>query len=119
MLNRLPLTEAHTCPCCGGPIGEAAPIAAVIDAEKSWVSKAILEVLSRPVGKRVRRDAIIEAIYQLEDEPETAEQVFRTTMTGLRKRIEAFGWMIKREGSKGPQRSSGSLYRLIPIGGEA
>lgn len=110
--------EAYSCPCCGGLIGEAAPIQSVIDAEKSWVSKAILETLSKPVGRRVRRDTLIEAIYQIEDEPENARVVFGVTLTRLRRRLEAFGWMIHREGSKGPQGGRGAIYRLMPIGGD-
>ncbi|MBD9372793.1 winged helix-turn-helix domain-containing protein [Rhizobium sp. ARZ01] len=110
--------ETYSCPCCGGSIGEAAPIQSIIDAEKSWVSKAILETLSKPVGKRVRRDALIEAIYQFEDEPDNAVMVFRVKLTRLRKHLGAFGWMIQREGSKGPQGGRGAVYRLLPIGGD-
>jgi two-component SAPR family response regulator len=117
MLNRVPQTEAYQCPCCGSQMGEAAPIRAVIEAERSWVSKAILESLSKPIGRRVRRDSLIEAIYQVNDEPEYATKTFAVTLSRLRKRLEGFGWMIQREGSKGPQGERGAVYRLLPIGG--
>ena len=112
--NIAPRIQSFTCPCCGGHIGEAAPIQAVIDAERSWVSRAILEALSKPVGRRVRRDSIIQAIYQLADEPENSRETFAVTLSGLRKRLMAFGWMIRREGSRGPQGDGGAVYRLIP-----
>lgn len=95
-------------------MGEAAPIQAIIDAERSWVAKAILEALSKPVGRRVRRDALIEAIYQLEDEPQGASKVFSVTLSRIRKRLKGFGWIVLREGSKGPSSERGACYRLIP-----
>lgn len=113
-MNAHPRIQAYTCPCCQGFIGEAAPIQAVIEAERSWVSKAILETLSKPVGRRVRRDALIEAIYQLEDEPDNSSNSFAVTLSHLRKRLSVYGWMIKREGSRGPTGEGGAVYRLIP-----
>jgi len=117
-MNAHPRIQAFNCPCCGGFIGEAAPIEAIVEAERSWVAKSILQTLSRPVGKRVRRDALIEAVYQLEDEPDDAARSVSVVLSRLRKRLEAYGWMIKREGSKGPAGERGAMYRLLPIGGD-
>lgn len=117
-MNAHPRVQTFSCPCCGGFIGEAAPIETVVEAEQSWVAKSILQTLSRPVGKRVRRDALIEAVYQLEDEPENPARSFAVVLSRLRKRLEAFGWMIQREGSKGPAGERGAIYRLLPIGGD-
>jgi hypothetical protein len=117
-MNAHPRIQSYCCASCGGFIGEAAPIETIIEAERSWVAKAILQTLSRPVGKRVRRDALIEAVYQLEDEPENAVRSFAVVLSRLRKRLEGFGWMIQREGSKGPSGERGAIYRLLPIGGE-
>lgn len=108
--------QPYTCPCCKGYIGEAAPISDVIAAEASWVSQAILEALSKPVGRRVRRDRIIEAIYQQSDEPENSLTVFAVTMVKLRRRLKTSGWCIVTDGSKGgPAGDGGALYRLIPL----
>ncbi|MDP9809385.1 hypothetical protein J2W42_002233 [Rhizobium tibeticum] len=115
-MNVQPRIQTYSCPCCGGLIGEAAPIQSIIDAERSWVAKAILETLAKPVGRRVRRDSLIEAIYQLEDEPENSRNSFAVTLSLLRKRLSPFGWMIQREGSKGPMGERGACYRLIPEG---
>lgn len=109
-----PRIKSYCCPACGGFIGEAAPIQSVIDAEKSWVSKAILDALSKPIGKLKRRDALIEAIYQFEDEPDGAVNSFSATLSRLRKRLKAFGWAIVMEGSRGPSGERGACYRLIP-----
>lgn len=114
-MNVVARVQSYTCPCCGGFIGEAAPVQSIIDAEKLWVAKAILETLSKPVGKRVRRDALIEAIYQLEDEPENPVNNFAVTLSRLRKRLSPFGWMIQREGSAGSIGEGGAVYRLIPL----
>ncbi|NLS03593.1 helix-turn-helix domain-containing protein [Rhizobium sp. P32RR-XVIII] len=114
-MNVVARVQTYTCPCCGGFIGEAAPIQAVIDSEKSWVSKAILEALSKPVGKRMRRDALIEAIYQLDDEPDGAANSFRVTLSHLRRRVQQYGWLIQTEGSKGSVQGLGAVYRLIPV----
>ncbi|MEX2739943.1 hypothetical protein AB3480_00590 [Rhizobium mongolense] len=113
-MNVAPRIQSYCCPACGGFIGEAAPIQSVIDAERSWVSKAILEALAKPVGKRMRRDALIEMIYQLEDEPENSVTSFNVSLHHLRRRLKGFGWMILREGSKGPVGERGACYRLVP-----
>lgn len=115
-MSASPRTEAFTCPCCGGQIGEAAPIEAVIEAESSWVCQAILKALSEPVGQRRRRQELVEAIYRDRRQPQHANNGFKVALSHLRKRVEAFGWMIERKGSKGPEDHTGAVYRLIPIG---
>lgn len=105
--------QAFSCPCCKGFIGEAAPIADVIDAETSRVCKRILEALSRPVGSRICITTITRYIW-LNKPPSDPEAAFRITMVGLRKRIEKYGWSIICDRSRGINEHGGSFYRLIP-----
>lgn len=47
----------YTCPCCGNSVGSRPPIEGVIEGIASEAQRSILEVLSKPVGRLVSRDA--------------------------------------------------------------
>ncbi len=106
--------QAYTCPCCKGFIGEAAPLDEIIAAEGPFVSKTILEMLAKNVGRGVRRDDLIVAIYRGAKEPEKAGDVVRQTICRLRKRLDAYGWCILTVPSSGASGEGGALYRLTP-----
>ncbi|WP_084682924.1 helix-turn-helix domain-containing protein [Neorhizobium vignae] len=112
-MNVAPRIQSFCCPTCGGFIGEAAPIEAVIDAQTSPVSKAILTALSSPIGKHMTRDDIVSAVWPRR-KPDDPANNFRVTLYSLRKRLTPVGWSIVCERSRGLSDENGSFYRLIP-----
>lgn len=112
-MNVVARVQTYTCPCCGGFIGEAAPIEQVKEAITAPAHRIIFDLLARSIGQAVRRDTIIDRIYggRADGGPETADRILKAQVSQLRRRIEPFGWTITV--SKG---GSGYLaqWRLIP-----
>ncbi|WP_105436387.1 winged helix-turn-helix domain-containing protein [Neorhizobium tomejilense] len=116
-MNVQPRIQIFTCPCCGGFIGEAAPISTIVESMNSRVSRRLLERLGRKPGASVSRDAIIDYCYSDDPTggPERADNVFRVMVCRLRKVIEPYGWTIQCVTGRGPSSDgAGALYRLIP-----
>lgn len=112
-MNVVARIQTFTCPCCGGLIGEAAPVEEVRQYVTAPAHRIIFDILSRSVGRPVFRDALIHLIYggRADGGPERADKVLAVQVSQLRRRIEPFGWTISS--SKG---GSGihAQWRLIP-----
>ena len=111
MLSRV---QTFTCPCCGGHIGEAAPLSALVEAVSSPTRRAIVELLSARAGRPVMRDAILERVYggRADGGPDTADKVIMTQVSRLRREIEPFGWTITHgKGGSGER----AQWKLIPL----
>lgn len=113
-MNIQPRLQTITCPCCGGFMGEAAPIEAVREAVTSPVKRSIFEELSRQPGQPVSRDVLRTATYAHRRgvAAENADHVLKVQVSQLRRCIEPYGWTIST--NKG---GSGNLaqWRLIPM----
>ena len=112
-MNVVARVQTYSCPCCGGFIGEAAPIEQVRESITPPAQRIIFDLLARSIGRAVHRDAIIELMYggRSDGGPDTADHVVKAQVSQLRRRIEPFGWTISV--SRG---GSGHLaqWRLIP-----
>lgn len=116
-MNANPRIQSYTCPCCGGFIGEAAPIEAVVNAVSSVTGRKILEKLSSNVGRAFPRNEIIDFVYRDDADggPDDAAGTFSVTLFRLRQVIEPFGWTIEKKGGGGRgEYGTPGLYRLIP-----
>lgn len=105
------------CPCCGAPMGRAAPIDDVIGAVQSSVQRTVLVMLSRPVGRWVTLQAIVDRVYQgvSGGGPLNPTNIVSQARLHLQRKIVSFGWRIDVTGN-----SRGIVsYRLMPIRGEA
>lgn len=113
-MNIIPKIQTYTCPCCNGYIGEAAPIADVMERAPSGQQRLILEMLSRKIGRKVAKDAILERLYDGRPDggPGSADGVIGTQLTRLRKFIAQFGWTILTTGGG---RGSPAFYSLVPM----
>lgn len=105
--------QSFMCPCCGGFIGEAAPIAQVRDYVTAPAQRLIFDMLSKSPGEPVMRDRIVSRMYshRRDGGPDQSDNTLRSMVCQLRRKIEPFGWTITT--SKG---GSGYLaqWRLIP-----
>lgn len=112
-MNVIARVQQYSCPCCGGFIGEAAPIEQVRESITAPAQRIIFDLLSRSIGYAVRRDAIIDRMYgdRADGGPETADLILKAQVSQLRRRIEPFGWTVSV--SRG---GAGHLaqWRLIP-----
>jgi hypothetical protein len=112
-MNVIPKIQTFTCPCCGGFIGEAAPIDQVREYVTAPGQRLILDMLSKKVRAPIRRDSIMHRMYggRQDGGPEQGDTVIKVMVSQLRRKIEPFGWTVT--GSKG---GSGELaqWRLIP-----
>ena len=113
-MNIQPRLQTVMCPCCGGFMGEAAPLDAVREKVRMGHQLIILDLLSRHVGRLVPSDAIIDAMYSHRSDggPDQASRILSVVINRLKKTIEAFGWTIVSVG-----RGSGNTasYRLQPV----
>ena len=108
MLSRV---QAFTCPCCGGFIGEAAPINAVLDAIPTGAQHIIIDQLARRLGSHVRRQEIVNAVYP-RHRPANPEQNVAVYINRMRKRLASYGWsIVTRNQATGVE----TAYRLIPM----
>lgn len=116
--NPIPRPDTFSCPCCGGYIGEAAPIEMVVDAISPTVERAILIRLSKSLSRPVPRDTLIDFIYSDDRNggPDNAQNVFAVSISRLRRRLAAFGWTIQTIGGGGGRGGvgDGANYRLVP-----
>jgi hypothetical protein len=112
-MNAHPRIETFTCPCCGGFIGEAAPVDQIREYVTAPGRRLILDMLTKTVGAPVHRDLIINRMYggRSDGGPENGDHVVKAMVSQLRRQIEPFGWTISS--SRG---GSGELaqWRLIP-----
>lgn len=112
-MNAHPRIQTFTCPCCGGFIGEAAPIEQVREFVTAPARRLVLDMLSKRIGSPVHRDAIVDRMYghRADGGPESGSNVILAIVSQLRRQIEPYGWTISQ--SKG---GSGYLaqWRLIP-----
>lgn len=113
-MNIQPRLQTVMCPCCGGFMGEAAPLDAVREKVRMGHQLIILDLLSRRVGRLVSNTDIVDAMYgdRADGGPENCGNVAKVTICRLKKTIEAFGWTIVSVG-----RGSGNTasYRLQPV----
>jgi len=110
-MNAMPRIEAVTCPCCGGFIGEAAPLEEVLKTVTQGSQRVILAALAKVPGKVVERESLISALYGYSNGPIDADANLSVYLNRLGKTLPAFGWMIKRTGGG---RGNLANYRLIP-----
>ena len=113
MMNIVPQLQSYVCPCCQGFIGEAAPIELVVERVPRGQQKAILELLSKRVGRTVAKSSVISVLFESRADggPDLADNVINVQMSHLRKSIGPFGWSIVTTGGG---RGSETSYRLIP-----
>lgn len=113
-MNIQPRLQTVTCPCCGGFLGEAAPLDAVREKVRMGHQLIILDKLSRRVGRLVSSDDLIDAMYasHADGGPDKANGVLSVSMSRLKQEIAAFGWTIISVGRGSGNRAS---YKLIPI----
>lgn len=105
--------QAFTCPCCHGYIGEAAPIDDVRSAIRSPWQGAVIGLLASQIGKPVRRERIVNAVYAASGRqaPLTAENSLSTIISNARRSIEPYGWTIV---TRGGGRGNIGTYTLTP-----
>lgn len=112
-MNIVARVQSYACPSCGGYIGEAAPIAYVLDRSPSGQQRLILDLLARRIGKKVSRDAVISQLFEgrADGGPELADSVVSTQLSRLRKFVVTYGWTILTTGGG---RGSPTFYSLVP-----
>jgi hypothetical protein len=112
------LMAAYQCPCCGAPIGEAAPIEDVI-ASLSGQVRIIATLLAKRIGYPVDLDAVVAALYGRRPDggPELALKIANSRIVKLRMRLAAHGWTVTYARRAG--RGNSGNYKLIPIDSEA
>lgn len=112
-MNAHPKIQSFSCPCCGGFIGEAAPLEQVRKSVTAPGRRLILDMLSKTPGSPVHRDLIIGRMYggRSDGGPDDGDHVVKAMVSQLRRQIEPFGWTVTN--SKG---GAGALaqWRLIP-----
>ncbi len=112
-MNAVPKIQSFSCPCCGGFIGEAAPIDQVRQFVTAPGRRLILDMLSRSPGSPVHRDLIIGRMYagRSDGGPDSGAQVVAVTVSQLRRQIEPFGWTVSNSKGGGGELAQ---WRLIP-----
>jgi hypothetical protein len=101
--------QAFTCPCCGGFIGEAAPIEDVI-AALTGHKQSLVKAIAKARGMRADRAALIEAMWRGAREPTEAVSTFNVMIYRTRIAVEEFGWALLSPGRGGDD----GVYRLVP-----
>lgn len=106
--------ETFTCPCCGGYIGEAAPVAFVAERLPVGHQARVFEAFSRRVGRPFTKESLIQTMYgdRSDGGPETADNIVSIQVLRLRTFLEQYGWTITSEGRG---RGNKVFYRLIPL----
>lgn len=112
-MNEHPRIQSYSCPCCGGFIGEAAPLDQVRERVTAPARRLIFDLISKRPGKPVLKSVIVDRLYgnRSDGGPDSAGQVVAAMVSQLRRQIEPFGWTITngRGGS-----SEHAEWRLIP-----
>jgi hypothetical protein len=104
---------AYWCPCCGGPLGQAAPIADVI-ASMNGHARIVLARLAEKPGYPVERVALIAVMYghHFSGGPVAAGNVAQSIISKLRRKLVRFGWTVSYARQNG--RGNHGNYRLVP-----
>lgn len=110
MLSRV---QNFSCPCCGGHLGEAAPLEFIRDHIAIGHQKRIFDRLSSRVGREFAKESLIDAMYgdRSDGGPMHAENIVSIEVGRLRKTLERFGWSLI---SKGRGTGNKAFYRLTP-----
>lgn len=96
-----------TCPCCGGFLGEAAPIEAMRAHFSDGEFKAIKALASSGETGLTPGDLA----FKLHHKDDTAtRQKMRILICALRRKVEKFGYYIP-----GGTRGRIAVYRLLPV----
>ncbi|MCB5205034.1 hypothetical protein LH464_21445 [Neorhizobium sp. T786] len=99
--------SAYTCPCCGGSIGEAAPLDQVRRFVTSSHKVKIFDMLAAEPGAPVYRRDVSAALY----DGKVVGNVLASNVSQLRREIEPYGWTITYgKGGNTPL----AQWRLIP-----
>jgi hypothetical protein len=106
--------QVFMCPCCGGFIGEAAPLDAISESRLSDSQKIIFNRLAKTVGRDVTAEALVSLLYDHRSDggPDRPHQTVSAFVVYLNKRIRKHGWVII---SRGRGRYNSAKYRLIPL----
>lgn len=102
------------CPCCQQPVAHHMPAKALADAKLSSSERRLVGAMSKAFPRSVTMSDLVNALYSNNPSggPDNAENVVRTMLTSVRKKLPAYGWEIPR--SKGGAENVG-FYRLQPI----
>lgn len=106
-MNVAPRIQTYSCPCCGGSIGEAAPLAQVRRFVTSAKKLQIFDMLAAEPGAPVYRNDVSASVYG----SDVSSNVLKAAVSQLRREIEPYGWTIT-SGKGG--RSPLIQWRLIP-----
>ena len=116
-MNAHPRIQAFSCPCCGGFIGEAAPLDKVAELLTSDQQRYVFDALAKKPGANVTRAELYDTVFgHRKVRPTDPSHGFANLISSLRKRLEPHGWMIQC--TNGARRGGRSVYRLLPIGGD-
>lgn len=112
-MNAHPRIATYQCPCCGGFIGEAAPIDEVKKAVTSPSRRCILDILSEEIGRHRTRREIVAALLENGHCRTTmvSPKTVHVQVCNLRKQIEPFGWTVANSTAV----PHAAQYRLIPL----
>lgn len=103
--------QQFVCPCCGGYMGEAAPIDRVMSSINAFQQREVLKVLSAEVGAPIQTRTLEDALFGFRKiKPKYPRRVLEDAISRLRSSIGPYGWAIV---SKYSGRAAAS-YRLIP-----
>ena len=111
MLHQL---QAYSCPCCGGNIGSAVPVASILNMLSRGHQFTILQALSEKIGAPKAKADLMSLMFggRKDGGPEYADNVVAIEIARLRVKIERYGWTIA---SARPGRGNKAIYRLIPL----
>lgn len=106
--------QSFTCPCCGGFLGESAPIEFLLEKVSKGQQAVILGMLAKRVGRLVSKEAFMEQMYgdRADGGPDSAGNVVNVQLIHLRKKIKPFGWALIRQGGG---HGAPTFYRLAPM----
>lgn len=115
-MNVVARVETYSCPCCGGFIGEAAPVTEILETMPDTPRKSALRALVRKVGRPIEREQLIEAMWgdRLDGGPESIDSSFGVQLSRLRKDLKRHGWTILCIGRNTGEHNHGGSYKLIP-----
>ena len=101
---------AFSCPCCGNPIGKAAPIEEVIP-KLIGHQQTIITALSAAENMRAKRGKLMGAMWTGAKVPSRAVNIFHQNIHRVRDRIAVYGWTILSPAVG----ASAGYYRLVPL----